>query len=51
MIHPFSFMEPDFHPRSVYELLEVKVDRVLIGTPSASLISGFSFFNTCFKFL
>jgi len=42
MIHPFSFMDHDYHPESVYELLEVKVDRVLIGTWPTSLLLGFS---------
>jgi RNase H-fold protein (predicted Holliday junction resolvase) len=28
MIHPSSFMERDSHPESIYELLEVKVDRL-----------------------
>ena len=36
MIHPFSFMERDSHPESIYELLELKVDRALIGTLSTS---------------
>jgi hypothetical protein len=38
MIHPFSFMERDSHPESIYELLDLEVDRVLIGTLSASFL-------------
>ncbi|KAF9643434.1 hypothetical protein BDM02DRAFT_3123462 [Thelephora ganbajun] len=32
MIHPYSLMERDSHPESIYELLGVKVDRALIAT-------------------
>jgi hypothetical protein len=42
MIHPSSFMERDSHPEAIYELLEIKVDRALIGTRSASFLLGFS---------
>ena len=35
MIHPFSLMDRDSHPESIYELLKLKVDRALIGTSSA----------------
>lgn len=42
MIHPFSFMDYDSHPESIYELLQVKVDRVLIGTWPSSLLPAFS---------
>ena len=42
MIHPSSFMNHDSHPESIYELLEVKVDRVLIGAWLASLLSSSS---------
>ena len=34
MIHPFSFLEHDSHPESIYDLLDLKVDRALIGTRS-----------------
>lgn len=32
LFHPFSLVERDSHPESVYELLELKVDRSLIAT-------------------
>jgi len=42
MIHPSSFMERDSHPEAIYELLEIKMDRALIGKWSPSFLSGFS---------
>ena len=35
-------MERDSHPEAIYELLEMKVDRTLIGTWSTSFLLGFS---------
>ena len=35
MIHPFSLMDRDSHPEPIYELLQLKVDRALIGASSA----------------
>lgn len=32
MIHPFSLANHDSHPESIYELLELRVDRALIAT-------------------
>ena len=34
-LHPFSLIDRDSHPESIYELLQLSVDRALIGTPSA----------------
>jgi len=42
MIHPSSFVERDSHPEAIYELLEIKVDRALIGTRSPSSLLGLS---------
>jgi hypothetical protein len=49
MIHPFSLMDRDSHPESIYELLQLKVDRAMIGTPFSSFKPlGFSPANFCF---
>lgn len=42
MIHPFSLIDRNSHPESIHQLLQLKVDRALIGTSPPSFYVGFS---------